>query len=277
VSVDHRIVGNRSKVWERAWTPADSMLYALAVGAGLDDPTRDLAFTTDNTAGVEQRAIPSLLCVLAAGAIPDLGPIDRHMLLHAEQEFISHKPLPVGGQLRAVTTVSAVWDKGSGALIVLDTECTDALDSSSLGTVRSNLFIRGAGGFGGAPQPASRWVEPTREPDHKVSLSTRPEQALWYRLTGDRNPLHSDPAFAGKAGFDRPILHGMCTYGFTLRALLSAAQGRSFASMAGRFTKPVYPGDTLTVSIWDEGDRVLFRTRTQDAAIAIDRGVMTMR
>jgi acyl dehydratase len=277
VTVDPRIVGNRSEAWERTWTPADSMLYALAVGAGLGDPTTDLELTTENTTGVEQRTLPSLLCVLAAGATPDLGPIDRHMLLHAGQEFVSRKPLPVGGRLRAVTTVSEVWDKTSGALIVLDTECADADDDSSLGTVRSNLFIRGAGGFGGAPQPASRWAEPTREPDHTVSLRTRPEQALWYRLTGDRNPLHSDPAFAGRAGFDRPILHGMCTYGFTLRALLSAAPGRTFASMAGRFTKPVYPGDTLTVSMWTEGDRVLFRTRTQDSAVAIDRGVMTMR
>jgi acyl dehydratase len=277
VTVDPRIVGNRSEIWERTWTPADSMLYALAVGAGLGDPTTDLAFTTENTAGVEQRALPTLLCVLAAGATPDLGPIDRHMLLHAEQELVSHKPLPVGGRLRAVTTVSEVWDKGSGALIVLDTECTDASDDSSLGTVRSNLFIRGAGGFGGAPQPPSRWAEPAREPDHTVSLRTRPEQALWYRLTGDRNPLHSDPAFAGRAGFDRPILHGMCTYGFTVRALLSAAPGRALASMAGRFTRPVYPGDTLTVSMWTEGDRVLFRTGTQDGAVAIDRGVMTMR
>jgi hypothetical protein len=202
VTVDPRIVGNRSGVWERTWTPADSMLYALAVGAGLHDPTTDLAFTTENTAGVEQRAIPSFLCVLAAGATPDLGPIDRHMLLHAEQEFVSHKPLPVGGQLCTITTVSEVWDKGSGALIVIDTECSDAFDDSSLGTVRSKLFIRGAGGFGGTSQPTSRWMEPTREPDHTVSLRTRPEQALWYRLTGDR--IHCTPTPRSPAGRIRP-------------------------------------------------------------------------
>ena len=140
----------------------------------------------------------------------------------------------------------------------------------------SSLFIRGEGGFGGARGPSSSaepW--PAREPDDVVTYAVRPDQALVYRLSGDRNPLHSDPVFAKRAGFDRPILHGLCTYGFTGRALLHAVCGSDparFRSMAGRFSRPTYPGDTLTISIWSEGDGVRFRTDNQRGETVIDAG-----
>jgi acyl dehydratase len=121
------------------------------------------------------------------------------------------------------------------------------------------------------------WSRPEREPDHRVVYRTRPDQALLYRLSGDRNPLHSDPAFAARGGFDRPILHGLCTYGFTGRALLHTVCGSDpgrFHSMYGRFSRPVFPGDVLVVNLWRDGDdRTLFQTETQDGTVVIDRGV----
>jgi acyl dehydratase len=149
-------------------------------------------------------------------------------------------------------------------------------------TTRTSLFIRGEGDFGGdRGDPAPPRVEiPEREPDHEVTYATRPDQALLYRLSGDRNPLHSDPAFAAMAGFDRPILHGLCTYGVTGRALLHTlcdSDPARFASMAARFSKPVMPGDTLTVRMWVDGGECRFRTLTQDGAAVIDNGLMTFR
>jgi acyl dehydratase len=174
----------------------------------------------------------------------------------------------------------SIWDKGSGALITIQTQYADLADGVPLATTHSSVFIRGEGGFGGPKQPASAWELPTGKPDHETVYTTRPEQALLYRLTGDRNPLHADPKFAARGGFDRPILHGMCTYGFTARALLHAVAGGDpdrFRSMAGRFTRSVWPGDTLTVSIWVDGKAARFQTRTQDGTVVIDRGTATIR
>jgi acyl dehydratase len=144
-----------------------------------------------------------------------------------------------------------------------------------LATIRGSVFIRGEGGFGGDRGPSGAdWEMPTRPPDTTVNYRTRPEQALLYRLTGDRNPLHSDPKFAAKGGLQRPILHGMCTYGFTGRALLHAVCGSDparFRAMEGRFTRPVMPGDELTISIWVDGNTAYFRTTSNDVVV-IDRG-----
>jgi acyl dehydratase len=157
---------------------------------------------------------------------------------------------------------------------------TDAESGTRLVTSRGSTFIRGEGGFGGERSPSEPWEPPARAPDHEVRYRTRPDQALHYRLTGDRNPLHSDPAFAARGGFARPILHGLCTYGFTGRALLHAlcdGDPDRFAAMSGRFSRPVLPGDELVVSIWrtagdDSGNAALFRTATGDGTVVIDRG-----
>jgi acyl dehydratase len=136
------------------------------------------------------------------------------------------------------------------------------------------VFIRGEGGFGGDRGPKSEWAAPQRAPDAVVDYQSRPEQALVYRLTGDRNPLHSDPAFASRGGFGQPILHGMCTYGYTGRALLHTVCGSDparFRSMSARFSHPVLPGAELTVSIWVDSDTAYFRT-TSDGAVVIDQG-----
>lgn len=280
MAIDPIIIGNKSPAGERTWTSAESLLYSLAVGAGLDNPLEELAFTTENSTGIAQQALPTFIGVLGAGAFPDMGDFNWHMLLHAEQGFTMHKDLPVEGKLTSVSEVTEVWDKGSGALVILENTLTDLADGQPLATVRTGIFVRGDGGFGGPKQPSVQWELPDGKPDHEIVYATRPEQALLYRLTGDRNPLHSDPAFARKAGFERPILHGMCTYGFTGRALQHAVAGgdpNRFGSMSGRFTKPVQPGDTLTISIWVDGDTARFQTRIQDGSVVIDRGVMTTR
>jgi len=145
-------------------------------------------------------------------------------------------------------------------------------------TSHSSAFIRGEGGFGGDRGPSTSWDKPGRAPDHRVEYVTRPEQALLYRLSGDRNPLHSDPSFAARGGFAKPILHGLCTYGFTGRALLHALCGSDparFGSMYARFTKPVIPGDKLVVSIWSEGGTTKFQTATQDGTVVLDHGLFS--
>lgn len=144
-------------------------------------------------------------------------------------------------------------------------------------STKSGLFIGGEGGWGGDRGPATEWNLPSRDADHQVSYETRTDQALLYRLNGDRNPLHSDPSFASAAGFEKPILHGLCTYGFTGRALLHAlcdSDPARFGSMGGRFKSPVMPGEVLEVHAWEESDQVLFQTRVGERVV-FDNGVMT--
>ncbi|MGI5155377.1 MaoC/PaaZ C-terminal domain-containing protein [Microbispora sp. CA-102843] len=277
--LDHSLIGVESAPHERSWTSADTLLYALGVGAG----TEELAFTTENSAGVRQRVLPTF-AVLAAQAPTGrrLGDFDPAMLVHAEQAFELHCELPPAGRVRTTSTVTGIYDKGSGALVTTEARAADAESGELLITSRSSVFIRGEGGFGGERGPRDEWAEPGRPPDHTVTYETRQDQALLYRLSGDRNPLHSDPAFAARAGFDRPILHGLCTYGISGRALLHAVAGSDparFAAMSGRFSKPVYPGEALTVSIWTshDGATALFRTAKEDGTVVIDRGRAAFR
>ena len=198
------------------------------------------------------------------------------MLVHGEQSIELFGPIPVQCTVRTTSTVTGIYDKGSGALVVSQSTSVDCDSGDPRWTATTSLFVRGEGGFGGDRGPSSStepW--PAREPDEVVRYATRPDQALLYRLSGDRNPLHSDPVFAKRAGFDRPILHGLCTYGFTGRALLHTVCGSDparFRSMAGRFSRPTYPGDTLTVSMWNEAEGVRFRTDNQRGETVIDAG-----
>src|SRR5262252_497140 len=250
MALDHSLVGEPGAPHERSWTSKDALLYAVGVG----DPLNELEFTTENSEGIIQQVLPTFGVLLAqAPASRNLGDFDRALLVHAEQAFELHRPLPVEGTARTVATVRGIYDKGSGALVVTENEAFDAATGERLVTTRSGIFIRGEGGFGGDRGSTERWERPRSEPDHQVTLATRPEQALIYRLSGDRNPLHADPKFAARGGFSRPILHGLCTYGVTGRALLHTLCGSDparFASMSGRFTHPVLPGESLTISIW---------------------------
>jgi acyl dehydratase len=224
------------------------------------------------------------------------------MLVHAEQAFELHRPLSVAGTVAVTSTVTGIYDKGSGALVVTENEAVDAATGEPLVTSRSGTFIRGEGGFGGPRGTEPPWQLPQRAPDHQVVRETRPEQALLYRLSGDRNPLHVDPKFAARGGFSQPILHGLCTYGVTGRALLSVlcdGDPARFRSMSGRFSRPVLPGEPLTVSIWlaaegqaaegqaaeglaaatraADGQVALFQTARADGTVVIDRGRMRYR
>ena len=255
--------GATSEPAERSWTSKDCLLYALGVGAGVDE----LAFTTENTAGVTQQVLPTQAVVMTPGGfslMDHLGDVNWTKLLHASQTITLAGPLPAEGRLRATSRIAGIYDKKVAARVVLETEAVDAATGAPLFTGSSSLFLGGEGGFGGESGPRARKVSPPeRDPDHTVKFQTSPDQALLYRLNGDRNPLHSDPAFAAKGGFEKPILHGLCTYGFTGRALLRSLCGMDparFGSMEGRFTAPVLPGDDLTVKIWEDGDGADFQT-----------------
>ena len=277
MSLDHSLIGEPGTPLERSWTSKDALLYAIGVGAGLGDPLRELEFTTENSEGIEQKVLPTYGVLLAqAGAGRSLGDFDRAMLVHAEQYVELHRPLPVQGTVRTTATVTGIYDKGSGSLVESEAVAVDPASGDPMITIRSSTFIRGEGGFGGARGSSEPWQLPDRAPDHKVVEQTRPEQALLYRLSGDRNPLHVDPKFAARGGFSRPILHGLCTYGFTGRALLHELCGGDparFVSMGGRFSAPVLPGESLVVSIWlgDDGTAA-FQTAKEDGTVVIDRG-----
>jgi|HubBroStandDraft_1064217.scaffolds.fasta_scaffold02938_3 acyl dehydratase len=284
MTLHHSVIGVPGHPLERSWTGKDALLYAVGVGAGLGDPLSELEFTTENSEGVTQQVLPTYgVLISQASTGRDLGDFDRAMLVHAEQSFELHQPLPVAGTVRIVATVTGIYDKGSGALVVTQSRAVDAATGEPLVTARGSTFIRGEGGFGGDRGPRETWTRPEREPDHVVSYATRPEQALVYRLSGDRNPLHADPKFAARGGFSRPILHGLCTYGVTGRALLHTLCGSDparFLAMSGRFSHPVYPGESLLISIWlpdDSGNEAVFQTSTENGTVVIDRGRLSFR
>ncbi|MDH3756023.1 MAG: MaoC family dehydratase, partial [Acidimicrobiia bacterium] len=200
----------------------------------------------------------------------EIGDFNPAMLVHGEQAIALHKPLPVAATVRSQSTITGIYDKGKAALVTLASTALDAADDQPMFTSTSSLFIRGEGGWGGDRGPASDWIRPERAADEIISYETRPDQALLYRLNGDRNPLHSDPSFAALGGFDKPILHGLCTYGFTGRALLHAVCGSDpaiFRAMSGRFSSPVMPGEKLSVHIWDTDDGALFETMVGDRTV----------
>ena len=274
VSID--MIGSTNGDRTIAWSEGDVMLYAIGVGAGLGDPSRDLQFTTENSEGTTLRVLPSFLSLLTTNSKPPaLAALDVARFLHAEQEVELLRPLPAAGTGTLCSTIEAVWDKGEHAIVTnASTLRLGDADGPVIGRTRMHVFVRGAGGFGGPRGSATRWTTPDRAPDATIVHRTRPEQALLYRLSGDRHRLHSDPAFAGAHGYDRPILHGLCSYGFACRALVEATGGDPdrLAAMRGRFRAPTYPGDTLTTEIWHGDSRMLFRTINGAGQPVIERG-----
>lgn len=274
--INHDVVGATGAPIVHSWTSKDALLYAVGVGAGIDE----LAFTTENSHDIPQRVLPTMAAVIGAGvsgAISAIGSFDFAMLVHGEQSFVQHREIPIEGSLTATGTITGIYDKGSGAVVAVEGECVDNATGELLLTVGSAIFIRGEGGWGGDRGPSGdRNAAPDRAPDQSVSYRVRPDQALTYRLSGDRNPLHSDPWFAALAGFDRPILHGLCTYGFTGRALLHAmcdSDPAKFRSMEGRFASPVFPGEELTIDMWNAGTgECLFQTRGEDGRVVLVGG-----
>ncbi len=255
----------------------DVMLYALGVGLGRDPmDERELPFVYEKGLKV----IPTAATVLAsAGGRPARGAdqveqkpghrpsvINFLMVVHGEQKVELHKPLPTSGTFTAQGRTVGAFDKGKdkGAVIINETIWTDEA-GEKVATLTGSTFARGDGGFGGPSegQPEPHEV-PGRKADLSVDISTREDQALLYRLNGDRNPLHSDPESAKRSGFPRPILHGLCTYGITCRAVLQAITGfdpDQILSHQARFSAPVFPGDTITVDLWKDGPVISFEAR----------------
>ena len=278
-NLDLDAVGRQTPPYERKWTSRDAMLYAVGVGAGQEDPEAELAFTTENTNGVEQKVLPTFPVVIGLGGFPDMGKVSLAQILHAEQGVTLHADIPVKGISRSVTSITGIYDKGKGGLVVVETEVRNAENDELFATLKAGIFVRGEGGWGGDRGPSLAWTAPDRDPDEIRKYQTSEGQALIYRLSGDRNPLHSDPGMARGVGFPRPILHGLCTYGYTGRALLDAVcdgDPSRFGSMDARFSMPVLPGQALTVSIWLSDDGALFRTST-DAGTVLDAGRFTLR
>ena len=265
------ILQQRTGAREFSYGDKDVMLYALGVGMGRDpmDET-ELAFVYEKSLKV----IPTAATVLASGLRGRAGPapempaghrpsqINFLMVVHGEQKVELHKPLPTSGTFTAQGRTVGAFDKGKdkGAVIVNETIWTDE-KGEKVATLTGSTFARGDGGFGGPSegQPEPHQI-PSRKADLSVDISTREDQALLYRLNGDRNPLHSDPEFAAAAGFPRPILHGLCSYGMTCKALVDAlldADVAAVGSYGARFTGVAYPGETLKASVWKEDGRLL--------------------
>ncbi|MBW2228916.1 MAG: enoyl-CoA hydratase [Deltaproteobacteria bacterium] len=268
-------VGEKGKPTKHSWTSKDALLYALGVGAGVDE----LAFTTENTKDTPQRVLPTMAVVVGMGGLPfdKIGSFNPAMLLHGAQKIELYGEIPAEGELETTGEIGAIWDKGKGASVDLVCEAVDTKTGKLLLKTTMTAFLRGEGNFGGERGPATTFELPDRKPDHELRYETRIDQPLLYRLSGDRNPLHSDPSFAKMGGFDRPILHGLCTYGFTGRALLHSICGSDparFKSMEGRFSKPVMPGDDLNIAMWLDGNRCLFQTKNQDGVVVLDQGVL---
>ena len=274
--IDPNAVGATGGPVSRSWTSKDALLYAVGIGAG----TNELAFTTENTANVVQRVLPTFAVIVGGGGTPmnKAGTFNPALMVHGEQGFELFDEIPPDGEIVSSGRIAGIWDKGAAAVLEFESESTLKSTGKPLLKTRSMLFCRGEGGWGGERGPSVKLDFPDAEPTHQVTYATREDQALTYRLSGDRNPLHSDPAFAARGGFNKPILHGLCTYGFTGRALLhSLCDGdpSRFRSMNARFSKPVIPGDTLTVSMWADSGKALFRTTNQNDDVVIDQGVCT--
>lgn len=260
IDVDTALAAELDPV-EFSWTSSDVQLYHLALGAGSDpmDPG-ELRYLTDEAPQV----LPTFSSVAAtfhmteppAVRYPGVD-IELGKVLHGSEAVTVSGPLPATGTARAVTRFTDIWDKGTAAVLVSQTEVTD-LNGNLLWTLRRSIFARGEGGFGGDRGPSTSNTTPERDPDVVTDIAILPQQALLYRLCGDRNPLHSDPGFASAAGFPRPILHGLCTYGMACKALVDSVldgDATRVESFGSRFAGVVFPGETLQAAIWTEGDR----------------------
>jgi acyl dehydratase len=272
INHDH-VMSLTSSDQEFTYGDRETMLYALGIGMGSDPMDKgELPFVYEN--GL--KTIPTMATVIAwgAGRMGDTG-INYSMVVHGEQRVTMHKPLPSSATILADSKFIACLDKGAGkgAVLVGETTIRDKKDNSLLCTLVSSTFARADGGFGG-PSEGGPEVHnvPSRAPDMEVDIPTRPDQALIYRLSGDRNPLHSDPDFAKMVGFPRPILHGLCTYGITCRAVMGAYCENDAAKILShdvRFSAPVFPGETISVQMWRDGNVISFeaRVKTRDVVV----------
>lgn len=271
----NRIMALPPREFRRSYTAVDTITYALGLGVGAD--FRDLRYVYED--GLV--ALPTQAVVASYVGPWQRDPaygFDWRRIMHGEQSTVFHGPLPVAADVRTVLRIDGLYDKGADKGAVLETTRDLYLeaDGRHLASVRQTSFLRGDGGFGG-PRDSGRALDALRDgpPDLSLVFQTRPEQALIYRLSGDLNPIHVDAVAAHAAGFDRPILHGLCTYGIAGRVLLRALcddRPERLRRLDVRFFKPVYPGETLRFDVWKTGV-----ARVQFTAVAIERGVEVLR
>ena len=267
---------------QTSYTKDQVILYHLGVGAG-QPPTEpnELEYTYEKNLKV----LPSFGVIPTFGAMGNLGSVpglefNFAMLLHGEQDLEVHQPIPPEATLTNKARVAEIWDKRKAALVVLQVDSADE-SGKPLFTNRFSLFLRGEGGFGGEPGPKAGNAAPDREPDGIIESRSLPQQALIYRLSGDKNPLHADPEFAKMAGFDKPIIHGLCSYGIVCKAIVDGVLGGDVAKVAryqARFAGVGFPGETYVVSYWKEGDVILFRAKSKERdAKIISNAAITIR
>jgi len=261
-----------------SWTEDDVILYHLGIGAGVPptDPT-ELRYVYEG----DLQVLPTFGTIPPFGVMMSLGAVDGlevnlASILHGGQELEIHRAIPTSGTVVQEGTVTAIYDKGRGALVMLEVESRLEKTGELLFTNRPSVYLRGEGGFGGESGPSGRAGAPERSPDVVVESPTLPQQALLYRAaSGDRNPLHVDPGFAAFAGFDRPILHGLCTFGIVCKAVVDQMlEGRPerVTSYRARFSGVVFPGETIRTSIWDDGSGLVVEAESKERSVSILAG-----
>lgn len=260
---------------EFRWSSSDVLLYHLGIGAGRKpcDP-RELKYVYEDGLQV----LPTFAVVapqLRETAAPRVSmpgvEVGLAAALHGKQELTVHAPIPTEGAARASSRIADVQDKGKAAVVITENRVTTDT-GGPLFTTRSSVFVRGEGGFGGHRGESERVELPDRGPDAVVDSPTLPQQALWYRLCGDRNPLHADPEFAATAGFEQPILHGLCTYGLVCKAIVDELLDSCPTAVRGfsaRFAGVVHPGETIRTRAWVEGGRILARSSVVERDVAV--------
>ncbi len=274
------VIGKSQPAIEYSFSKRDTAIYALGVGAPADPLSQDeLKFVYELSHNF--CALPTMPVVYSGRMIDDIVKGDIHgikfnpmMLVHGEQSLEINKALPVEGTIVCTPTISNIFDKGSGMVMETEVTCVDEA-GDVVATTMSSMFIRGLGGFGGERGSSEKIVMPERAPDAVHEETTLDTQALIYRLSGDINPLHADPNMAKLGNFEKPILHGLATYGFAGRAVLKHFADNNparFSAMQGRFSREVYPGDTLITEMWQTGDGVLFQTKAKARDVVVISG-----
>ncbi len=251
------------------WTQDQVILYHLGLGAGLTKPVdpKELEYTYER----HLKVLPSFGVIPVFGAMGGMASvpgieINFMMVLHGEQDLEIHRPIPTAAKIVNQPRIAGIYDKGKAALIVIEVE-SRLENGDKLFTNRFGIFARGEGGFGGEPGPKVTLAAPDRAPDAVVETPTMPQQALLYRLSGDKNPLHADPEFAKFGGFDVPILHGLCSYGIVCKAVVDELLGGDVTKVAryqARFAGVFFPGETMVTSMWKEGDQILIQAQSKE-------------
>jgi hypothetical protein len=273
-----------------SWNEDRVMLYAVGVGAGLHDPSDELQFTTENTPGQPLQVLPGFVTTLHVGGSDWIGMLGWDGpggypvgMVHGEQSVTLHGPIPTSGAVNMQRRVEGVYDKGSGALLVMDTDIRQADTGLLIATTRMKLFVQGKGGFGGPRGPADEaadWALPERAPDQVVSLPVGLNQSLIYRLLGDHREHGTLLADAIADGFERPVFYGLGSFGLACRALIKGLCGGDvsrFGHVEMRMAKPVYPGDRLDTQIWHTDDGAQFRVLANGERVSLDRGRFRFR